>query len=138
MRNPGPSLTTGRTRVWVEIPPGVVLNGDPNGSPFWTYAGIANGMLEFYTDNSIPTNAVFATDIAVPARITATSGTIRTRAFIDNPSDRCNADGSPPVAGTTTCPQSSNNTSVVDINVVEQPPVVPANIPTSFAVNGPS
>lgn len=111
VRNTGPNDSTGRTTVKDILPPGVEYSGAVNGNGFWT-CSVAGRVLTCYTDSSISATAyVFAPDIAVPVRITATTGSVTNIASVDNPNEinRCNADGSLPGSDTASCTKDTTN-----------------------------
>lgn len=118
MINNGPSATTGITTVRDILPAGVDYTGTVNGNGFWT-CSVSGRVLNCTTISSIAHTGGFAPDIEVPFRVTATTGTIKNIASVDNPNEtnRCNADGSLPTTDTASCTQDTTNSDPAFITV---------------------
>lgn len=118
MINNGPADTTGTTTVRDILPAGIEYTGAVNGNGFWSCA-ISDRVLTCTTTSTISHIALFAPVIEVPFRVTATSGTIKNIASVDNPNEtnRCNADGSLPSTDTASCTKDPTNSDPAFITV---------------------
>ena len=106
--NIGPSPTSGITTVRDTLPAGVSATGAATGIG-WTCA-YDTLTLTCMSSQVVASGSAYS-DISVPVKVTATSGTITNYAIVHNPSETnpCKTDNSLPTGNETSCEKDSKN-----------------------------
>jgi len=120
----GPANTSGTTTVKDVLPAGITASGAASGAN-WSCIYMAGQTLACTTTQTV-TSGAYYTDITVPARVTATTGTIQNNAVVYNPAETsaCKTDGSMPVGNESVCDRDPKNTDPAVIVLPTNPPVL--------------